>query len=348
MSEAKEKIAVWALTPGAARLAARLAGLDARVDLFVSAGVDFDRPANRFERLAPSLAASFGSYDGHVFIMATGIVVRQLAGLLQSKTTDPAVVVMDETGRWAISLVSGHLGGANRLARRIAALTGAQAVITTATDCLGKPAIDTLASGRGLVIANPGAIKAVNMAMIQGIAPLVYDPEGWLGSLPAGLEKTDRPDPQIPAGRPLVLVSESRLPTGPDRLLLHPPSLALGLGCRKGASITELRGALAQVLERYQLAAESIFRVATAEVKRREESIARLAEELCAELVFFSAADLKTVEDRVSHSALVEKHVGVKSVCEAAAILAAGNGPLLVKKQKTRQVTVALARRAST
>ncbi len=347
MSAGKKKIAVWALTSGAARLAGQLERLPATVELFVSSRVDPGRAARRFQRLAPALGENFRRFDGHVFIMAAGIVVRQIAGLLDHKTRDPAVVVMDETGRWAISLVSGHLGGANELARQVAGLVGARPVITTATDCLGKPAIDILAAERGLVIANPEAIKAVNMALVEGKKPLLHDPQEWLGSRPPGFEKIRQPDPEDPPGRPVVLVSQYLLPAGPDRLLLHPPCLALGLGCRRGTPLEDLRRALFRVLESRELAAGSIFRLATADVKRHEESIARLAEELSAELVFYSPAELKTVEDRVAHSALVEKHVGVKSVCEAAAILAAGNGQLIVPKQKTALVTIALARRPS-
>ncbi len=348
MMDAKaKKIAVWALTPGAALLGHKLVqGLEA-AELLVSTAAGQKMKARWFRRLAPAVAENFRRFSGHIFIMATGIVVRQIAGLLRHKTEDPAVVVMDETGRWAISLVSGHLGGANELAILASRITGARPVITTASDCLGKPAIDSLAAARALAIANPEAIKAVNMALIKGRKPLLYDPAGWLGQTDDAFEIAQVPPDHV-ADRPVVVVSEHRRAVGPSHLLLHPPSLALGLGCRRDTSFHDLSRAVFQVLEQRQIAAESIFRVATAEIKRHEKSIARLANELGAELIFYTAAELKSVEELVTHSALVEKHIGVKSVCEAAAILAAGNGPLVVTKQKTKLVTVALARRDST
>ena len=124
----------------------------------------------RFGSLTEMVAASFRRYEGHVFIMATGIVVRTVAGLLVHKTEDPAVVVVDDRGMFAISLLSGHLGGANRLAGEVAAAIGAQPVITTATDMNAVPAIDVLALELGLRIENPNAIKTVNMALLSRVA----------------------------------------------------------------------------------------------------------------------------------------------------------------------------------
>ena len=128
-------------------------------------------PAESFERLQDAVAAHFGAYGAHVFVMAAGIVVRTLAGLMRHKSLDPAVIVMDETGRHVISLLSGHLGGANALTHRIAECIGADPVITTATDLRGVPAIDLIARERGLAIENHDAIRLISAATTLSTLP---------------------------------------------------------------------------------------------------------------------------------------------------------------------------------
>ena len=115
-----------------------------------------------------SLREAFHKYDYLVCIMATGIVVRILAPLLVHKTSDPGVVVMDQRGQYAISLLSGHLGGANDLAREMAALSGGSAVITTATDVAGELSFDTFAKKHGMAIENIGALKHISGALLSG------------------------------------------------------------------------------------------------------------------------------------------------------------------------------------
>ena len=113
-------------------------------------------------------AETFPLYRQHVFIAAAGIVVRAIAPHLRSKRVDPAVVALDQRGKHVVSLLSGHLGGANRLAEEVAAITGGVPVVTTATDTEGVVSIDLLAEEKGLVLSNPEAVKGVNMALLQG------------------------------------------------------------------------------------------------------------------------------------------------------------------------------------
>ena len=161
------RIAIWALTREGARLGRRMRRLLTESHLFLGEGAgDTVEKEFRFERLGDALQAHFHCYDGHVFIMATGIVIRSVAHLLQHKTKDPAVVVVDECGQHAISLLSGHLGGANALARRIGEGMGARPVITTATDLQKVPAIDLIAQERGLIVETPGSIRHVSMALL--------------------------------------------------------------------------------------------------------------------------------------------------------------------------------------
>jgi cobalt-precorrin 5A hydrolase len=348
--ERNGRIAVWAITPNGAALASTIAGCMPRADLFVSTPLSAEvSGAATFDRLADAVAANFSAYRGHVFIMSTGIVVRMIAPHLRHKTSDPAVVVVDEGGRHAISLVSGHIGGANRLAAAVAEAVGAEPVITTATDIQGVPAIDLIAGRRHLAIENPGAIKHVNMALLTGSRIVVHDPYGWLESaLPTKHVTRVAVNPEgLDPGDAAISVDDTRRDLSPRWLRLRPPALIAGMGCNRNTPGSEIKQLLSEVLEHHRLAAGSLAGLATIDIKRDEPGLIALAEELALPLTFFTKEQLNRVRGVASPSARVKKHVGVESVCEAAAILGSDNGRLIVPKQRTKNVTVAIARRAS-
>ena len=174
----QDGVAVLALTPGGSRLAARIAAKLKESSLYIpkKEASGFDR-AHPFTDFNHTLAQCFKRYSGLVCVMASGLVVRLIAPLMKSKESDPAVVVVDELGRNVISLVSGHLGGANRLAREVAIITEGRAVITTATDVQGKISFDELAQQAGLIIENLERIKTLNMALLEEKQIGLYDPE---------------------------------------------------------------------------------------------------------------------------------------------------------------------------
>ena len=339
----ENRIAVWAVTPNGAALAGRLADALGQADVFATERlVSLPASAVRFSSLTEAVAANFRRYSGHVFIMATGIVVRMVAGLLISKIEDPAVVVVDDRGTFAISLLSGHLGGANRLAGQVAAAIGAQPVITTATDVNAVPAIDLLAAELGLKIENPRAIKTVNMALLSGSAVEVHDPFGILvGRLPHATA-LDSSGLEAPA-RVFVDDRLAKIPAG--ALILRPASLVAGIGCNRNTQSAEIRKLLFDTLEASGLARASLGRLASVDLKADESGLAALAEELALPLDFFDREQIGAVENAVPNpSAAVAKHIGVKSVCEATAILAARGGTLIVPKRSTPNATVAIAR----
>jgi cobalt-precorrin 5A hydrolase len=339
----ENRIAVWAVTPNGAALAGRLATALQPTDVFATETLaGLPTSALRFGSLKDAVAANFRRYAGHVFIMATGIVVRAVAGLLIAKTEDPAVVVVDDRGTFAISLLSGHLGGANRLAGRVAAAIEAQAVITTATDVNAVPAIDLLAAELRLKIENPQAIKTVNMALLCGAPVEVHDPFGFLsGRIPHGVVLNGRG-----AGAPARVCVDDRLSAAPSgALILRPPSLVAGIGCNRNTQSAEIKKLLFDTLEASGLARASLRSLASVDLKADESGLAALAEELALPLEFFDRERIAAVENAVpSPSAAVAKHIGVKSVCEATAILAARGGTLIVPKRSTPNATVAIAR----
>ena len=351
-TDATDRYALWVLTPNGLKLGRRLLAALPNMDLYLSDRLDAGQPAasvRRFSRLAPALAHEFHRYRGHLFIMATGIVVREIAPLITHKSKDPAVVVMDEHGRFVISLLSGHIGGANRLAERIAEAIGATPVITTATDVNRVPAVDVVAAQLGLVIENPAAIKHVNMALLTGETIAVYDPYGYIEDrLPAVQAVSFSREPPGPDEAARVFIDDRRCELPPDTLILRPPSLTAGIGCNRHTPLEEIRELLFSVLARHGLATQSLCCLATVDLKSDEPGLQKLAEDLNLPLHFYARDALNRVDTIQSPSAMVEKHVGVKSVCEAAAILAAQNGNLIVPKHTTPNVTVAIARISST
>lgn len=349
-------IAIWALTREGARLGRRIQRLlnGSRLFLGGRAGDTVEKEI-QFDRLGDALQAHFHHHSGHVFIMATGIVVRSLAPLLRHKTKDPAVVVVDECGQHAVSLLSGHLGGANALARQIGDGMGARPVITTATDLQNVPAIDLIAQERGLFIETPGSIRHVSMALLEGRSISLHDPYGYLaGALPDEMLKRNR----IAAGSdnggaplfgdPGVWVDDIRVDLPPEILILRPATLFVGVGCNRGTSAAEIRALLDRVLNHHQLAVNSIAGLASIDLKADEKGLLELAGALNRPVTFFGRNQLATVTDIPSPSTMVEKHVGVKSVCEAAAILASKKGQLIAPKQTTPNATIAIARQSST
>lgn len=335
-------LAVYALTPQGARLARALcAELGAALYLPRKLAGPGEQA---FDSLPALVASTFRAHSGHVFVAAAGIVVRAIAPHLKGKASDPGVVVMDQAGRHAVSLLSGHLGGANDLARRAAALSGGEAVITTATDTAGLPSLDMLARDSGLAVENLDAVKDVNAGLLAGEAVQVFDPETRL-AVPARhcdlFEWVAAPHHLDPA-RPCVAVTWRETPLPLRCLRLRPRVVVAGVGCRKGTSAAAILDALRGACAAKSVSPVSVAALASIEAKRGEAGLLQAASEIGAELVFFSARQLGRVAVE-NPSARVLKHMGVESVCEAAALLASGSERLLSPKMKTSAVTVALA-----
>lgn len=337
-------MAVYALTAQGARLAASLAD-ELRASLHLPARLAARHPqALSFESLSSLLQECFHHHPAHIFIAATGIVVRLIAPLLRSKDRDPAVLVLDPDGRHVISLLSGHLGGANALAHRVAVLTGGEAVITTATDIAGAPCIELLALESGLALENLPASRHVNAALAEERPVHLYDPEGWLQletSTRVYFSFADSPDIAQ------VLVTHLEQPQAEDKLFLRPPCLCVGVGCRKGASMKSVLAALEHVFLERGLALASIQTLASVEAKSEEPGLLAAATALDRPIHFFPAPVLNTVPTP-NPSARVESTVGTPSVCEAAALLMAGSGELLLEKTIHSGVTIAISKRSRT
>ncbi|MDZ7579507.1 MAG: cobalt-precorrin 5A hydrolase [Deltaproteobacteria bacterium] len=350
-------IAVWVVTPNGLKLARRLKDRWPRTTIMCSqsiSGQPEGSAEHTFSRLSEAVAAWFSRFEGHVFIMATGIVVRMIAPHLRQKTRDPAVVAMDDCGRFAISLVSGHIGGANALARAVANILGAVPVITTATDVNQVPAIDEIAKKNHLFIENPAAIKAVNMAILKNETFLLYDPYRFAGaeldhyavtvSSPASPADDSEISKRLSDGGAGVFIDDAVVYLPATVLVLRPASLAVGIGCNRHTSAKEIKDLLDRVLKENRLSPASLNCIASVDLKADEAGLVELARDLELAFLLYSREELGEVNDIPNPSARVQKCIGVKSVCEAAALLASRKGKLIVPKQTSRNVTVAVAR----
>ncbi|MEW6658084.1 MAG: cobalt-precorrin 5A hydrolase [Thermodesulfobacteriota bacterium] len=340
---------IVALTPQGAALARRLCKNLAGAQCWLPRGQAGEDPGVRaFHQLAPVFQEAFQAGENLVCIMAAGIVVRSIAPYLRGKDTDPAVVVVDEAGQFAVSLLSGHLGGANDLARRVAEILGGTPVITTATDIQGLPALDSLAAARGLSIENLAAVRQVHMALLSGNKVRLVDPDGFLADLikenPGLFSRGNDLDAALAGAGPSVYVGFRERAWPPGWLVLRPQNLVAGMGCHKGTPAPEILSFIKETFRQEGLSLASLKALATIEAKKEEPGLRQAAADLGVEFIWFTAEELKTVT--VPHpSPQVVRHLGVASVSEAAA-LKAGGVELILTKVKGANATLAVARAA--
>ena len=249
-----------------------------------------------------------------VFVSACGIAVRAVAPFVKSKQSDPAVVCLDDQGQFVISLLSGHLGGANQLARRIAAVTGGTPVVTTATDVHGKTAVDEWAKEHDCAIENIGAVKRISSSVLDGER--------------VGVAVTDQ---LAPAPWPVTL-------------WLRPRVLVLGVGCKRGTTMATLKSSLNDFLAGAGVSPLSLCAVASIDLKKDEAGLIGLADSLGVPFVTYSAAELAATPGRFTPSERVKSVTGVDNVCERAAVRCSG-GALVRSKTLYPGVTMALARK---
>ncbi|MFA7405564.1 MAG: cobalt-precorrin 5A hydrolase [Pelobacteraceae bacterium] len=348
------RIAVIAITRGGARLGQRLCSNMAGLEFYVSrryAGQAGSK-CTCFEptELKTLIASLWKKCDGFVLIMATGIVVRMIAPLLESKESDPAVVVMDDAGRFAISLLSGHLGGGNELAERCAFVSGARPVITTATDANDLPSFDMLAKEQGWVIDDISRVKTLNTLLLDNEEIAVVDSTGLTRTWLHGRGKVTFHDTLAEAtassARGFLLVTNRHLPQNfnPEKLLiLRPRNLVLGIGCNRGTPADEIESFVAQHMKRLFLSPKSVYCIASVAAKRDETGLVEFAGQLGVPLCFFESDELNQVAFPSPPSEYAMAAVGVAGVAEPAALLASGGGRLLLKKVKSANVTLAVA-----
>lgn len=286
-----------------------------------------------------------------VFVGAAGIGVRTIAPLVKDKLTDSPVLVMDEIGQYVIPILSGHVGGANELARRIAAVSGGTAVITTATDLNEVFAVDVFAKKNYLEIVNKNAIKMVSGKLLNGKEIRIYIEYSFdtdklqrqllykWGDKLTLCEKPDQAD---------VWITEKEVPSEKDSLILRPRKYVIGIGCRKGKAFEELALFLHEQCKQIHIEFPADAAIlASIDRKSSEPGLVRLAAAAGLEVMTYSSEELQKVPGEFSKSEFVEQTVGVDNVCERSALLAAGEGAVLIRSKQTKNgMSMAVARRA--
>ena len=287
-------------------------------------------------KLADWTRERFADSEGLIFVGAAGIAVRAIAPFVRSKASDPAVVVVDEAGKYAIPILSGHLGGANDLARRIAAILGAQAVITTATDLRGLFAVDEWARTQGCVIPEPAGIKTVSARLLRG---------GTVSLWSEWPVKGKRPEEIVLAGDPAGadIVVSVRKGASADALAVVPKILSVGIGCRKGIGEGQIEAFFQSRMRELGYREEAVAGVCSIDLKKDEKGLISFCERHGFPLTVFSASQLAKAHGTFSSSDYVRRVTGVDNVCERSAVLGSGGGDLTGQKEAREGVTLAFA-----
>lgn len=357
-----DRTAVVTLTRGGMHQGQRLLSSAPGSTLYVPKRLQPDQssPAVRSydEAFGVLLPRLFAEHQALVVFAALGVVVRVLAPVLRDKRVDPAVVVVDEEARHAISVLSGHRGGANRLARAVAAALGARAVLTTATEVQGFPALDLLGERFGWRLDEEAGLTEAAAALVNGQPLLICQEAGetdwWAGELPPHVRVVaDLREVDVGAYAAVVLITDRALSRDerssrrwPPLVIYRPRTLAVGIGCERGVSAEEIAEAVQACCSQHGLAFGSLAAIGSIDRKRDEPGLLTFAERCELPLRWYSAEELRAAGGPTP-SAIVEGHVGAPGVAEPAARLASGMGGLLCTKTKHGRVTVAIARLAA-
>lgn len=285
--------------------------------------------------------------DAIIFVGATGIAVRAIAPFIHGKAVDPAVLVIDEAGRYVISLLSGHLGGANALARTAASLIEAEPIITTATDAESAFAVDTFAKENGFLLTDLRKAKEVSAKVLRGEKLRIYSdiPMERLVHRPARHEAELVPAQDIDRAD-IVISYRTKLLNQATGLRLIAKRVHVGLGARKGVTQAEVAAAVATCLEDAGIDPRAVVALASIDLKKQEAGILAYSYESGVPFVTYTAEELRTVEGAFAGSSFVQSVTGVANVCERAAAYAAGrsgHAEVLVHKTIHGSVTTAVA-----
>jgi cobalt-precorrin 5A hydrolase len=366
MTQKRRPFAIYAITRHGIEIAVRLRDALPEADLYVSEKLRAHAPEGALPLplpMGPLLADTFTAYDCHVHVISVGAVVRMIAPLLADKKTDPAVLCVDDAARFAICVLSGHVGRGNAFTERVAGALGATPVITTASDVCGTLTVDILGRELGWELDDPDRNVTRGCAAVVNAAPVAFvqetgEPDWWPEDrpLPEGVVYFPSLDAVEPERFEIVLIAtdrelrESHPRHWANAVIYRPKSLVLGLGCDRGASLEMVERGIDALLTRHALSRKSVKAIATIDKKRDEPAFLALAERHGWPLEIYAAEELDVVAGIENPSEAVKRHVGARGVAEPAALIAAGAERLLVPKESYteagagRSMTLAIAR----
>lgn len=330
MSDKKLKYAVYCVSKNGIKRAKEIKAILTEADLYTIqkfAEDDFQVMENGLKTL---VSESFSKYDVHIFIMALGIVVRCIAPFIKSKDVDPAVIALDDLGQNVISLLSGHLGGANEQSKLISDIVKGNSVITTASDVNKKIAVDTLAMKLNAELDSLETAKSVTSLIVNDEPVSIIVPKNVY--IDKNKENT--------AGAIVV--------TNRDKFAISkivPKNIVVGVGCRRDSTKKDILNAIKSAMESSNLNMKSIKSFASAWVKSDETGLLEACKELNKEIDFYDRDDIREIIDKleIKESEFVKKQIGVGAVSEPCAYLASSQkGSFLAKKLKYSGITISL------
>ncbi|MCD8355517.1 MAG: cobalt-precorrin 5A hydrolase [Clostridia bacterium] len=275
--------------------------------------------------------------DAIIFVGATGIAVRAIAPFVKSKDTDPAVIAMDENGRFVIPLLSGHIGGANRLAEQLAGALHAIPVVTTATDGRGIFAVDSWAVEHSCTVCNIECIKYISGALLRGERVGLCSDFPVSGTLPEGVT-TDR---TLKNGIQISIYQRERLPFD-HTLQLVPRIVHVGVGCRRNTPPEKLQSWAEMIVYDMHMDLRAIASVSSIDLKQDEPAVRKLAEAWKVPASFYTAQELEQVQGDFPISEFVRRTTGTDNVCQRSAAKASGEGACLLAKTAQNGMTISM------
>ncbi|MAF85160.1 MAG: precorrin-3B C(17)-methyltransferase [Dehalococcoidales bacterium] len=359
-SSTKNDIAIVAITRRGVALGQRLKMLLPGSHLYLPEKFAVGPNADEHPFSLPAkevIREAFRRYRYLVLIMAVGIAVRLVAPELGDKHQDPGVVVVDDASSFSVSLLSGHIGGANELTKKIASLIGAHPVVTTASEVSETISVDMLGREFGWEVEDDAHVKAASAALVNGEPVGIYQDAGernwWLETKPLmgnvhifstikALRQANSQAALIITDRILDKECQALLPI--HTVIYRPKSLVIGIGCNRGTKATEIEKAVTRLLSEHGLSINSIRNIATIDIKRNEPGLLDFARKSRLPIEYFDKETLGKSEFPSSPSAAALKYVGTPTVCEAAALLSSDNSLIVPKVSFNRMVTVAVAR----
>mgnify|MGYP001243307148 CR=1 FL=1 len=355
-----DKIALVAITKHGTDLIRKLSASMPEADLFYmrkhAKGDEEEKSIHLFEgSVRLKLPKLFEVYDGIVLVISLGAVVRMIAPLIKDKKTDPAVVVLDDEGEFSISVLSGHLGGANELTRRIASYLQATPVITTASDVQQTIAVDLFGRDFGWTIENEEKITSVSAAVVNEEPVVIVQESGernwWTYSrkLPSHFIVCHSLEEAMDKRFNAALIVTHRLLTNEQQacllengVLYRPKSVVLGIGCNRGTIAEEIERVIDETLHQLAVSKASVSCIATIDLKKDEQGLLDVCRKNRWSFTTYSPERLNKVKIE-NPSETVYKYTGAYGVSEPAAKLAAGADTLLLEKKKSGNVTISVA-----
>ncbi|WP_338992598.1 cobalt-precorrin 5A hydrolase [Fusobacterium animalis] len=326
------KLAFWAVTKGAGNIAREYKEKlkehlkDYEIDVFTLKKYDVENTI-QIEDFTININEKFSQYDGHIFIMASGIVIRKIASLIVTKDKDPAVLLIDEGKHFVISLLSGHLGGANELTYSLANILKLVPVVTTSSDVTGKIAVDTISQKINAELEDLKSAKDVTSLIVNGQKVNIL--------LPKNVKVSDKN-----SADGFILVSNKK---NIEYTRIYPKNLILGIGCKKDTKAEDILSAIEDCLDKNNLDIKSVKKIATVDVKENEQGLIEAVKFLNLDLEIISREEIKKIQNQFKGSDFVEKNIGVRAVSEPVALLASSSkGHFIVMKAKYNGITISI------